>query len=566
MLPSFARSRLVGYAWVVMAAVAVGFLSFGLWVHHMYATGLPRMSLSFFAAASTSIAIPMGVQVFAWLATLWEGRPVLRVPMLFILGFLFIFTIGGLTGVMVAVAPFNWQVHDTYFIVAHLHYVLIGGSVLPLFAGLYYYWPLFTGKKLSDRLGRIAFWLMFAGFNVAFFPMHIAGLMGMPRRVYTYPDDLGIGLLNLVSSIGAFVLAAGIAVVVADLLLSPRRSKGERNPWRAGTLEWLAHPRGDHWGVRTVPVIESRYPIWDQPGFVKAVDEGRFFLPDAEEGRRELIITSVLDARPLQVMRIGGPTAKPMLAAVTLGSVFILTTFHFYLAAVLGSVAALAAILWWLWTGTGIMPEKEEKHAGLGVVLPLHSSGPRSPGWWAMFITMMADSTAFASLVFGYLFYWTIHPEFPPAGQPGVEGPGVSGPGVQWPMIAMALLLVSWLLTVGAREWNARAQVTAARIALLGAVAASGAGALAALAGPWTTGLEPAAHVYPAIVWVLVIWVAVHAALTIIMLLYVLARSLAGRMTPTHDGDLRNVTVYQHFIALSAVITFPLLAFFPGLS
>jgi cytochrome c oxidase subunit I+III len=462
---------------------------------------------------------------------------------------------------MVAIAPFDWQAHDTYFIVAHLHYVLIGGSVMPLFAGLYYYWPLFTGKKLSDRLGRIAFWLMFVGFNVAFFPMHIAGLMGMPRRVYTYPDALGIGMLNLVSSIGAFVLAAGIAVVVVDLLLSPRRSKDERNPWQAGTLEWLAHPRGDHWGVRTVPLIESRYPIWDQPGFVKAVDEGRFFLPDAEEGKRELIITSVLDARPLQVMRIGGPTAKPMLAAATLGSVFILTTFHFYLSAAVGAVAALAAILWWLWTGTSLMPEKKEKHAGLGVVLPLHSSGPRSPGWWAMFITMMADSTAFASLLFGYLFYWTIHPEFPPAGQPGLDGPGV-----QWPMIAMALLLASWLLTVGAREWNARGRTTIARIAMLAAAVASGLGAVAALAGPWTSGLDPAAHVYPAIVWVLAIWVAAHGALTIIMLLYVLARSLAGRMTPSHDNDLRNVTVYQHFIALSAVTTFPLLAFFPGLA
>ncbi len=559
-VPTFARRHLLGYPWIVLAAVGTGFLSFGLWVHHMFTTGLPNISLGFFSAASEAVAIPTAVQIFAFIATLWAGRVVWSTPILYGAGSLAIFVIGGLTGVMVAIAPFDWQAHDTYFIVAHLHYVLIGGSVMPLFAGLYYYWPLFTGKKLSDRLGRTAFWLMFVGFNVAFFPMHIAGLMGMPRRVYTYPDQLGISLLNLVSSIGAFVLAAGIAVVVVDLLLSPRRPKSQRNPWQAGTLEWLAHPRGDHWGVRTVPLIESRYPIWDQPGFVKAVDEGRFFLPDADDGKRELMITSVLDARPLQVMRIGGPTVKPMLAAVTLGSVFILTTFHFYLAAAAGAVAALAAILWWLWTGTGIMPEKKEKHAGLGVVLPLSSSGPRSPGWWAMFITMMADSTAFASLVFGYLFYWTIHPEFPPAGQPGLEGPGV-----RWPMIAMALLLATWLLTVGAREWNAAGRVLAARIALIAAAAASAAGGLAALAGPWTSGLDPAAHVYPAIVWVLVIWVAAHAALAIVMLLYVLARSLAGRMTPTHDGDLRNITVYQHFIALSAVTTFPLLAFFPGL-
>jgi cytochrome c oxidase subunit I+III len=400
---------------------------------------------------------------------------------------------------------------------------------------------------------------MFIGFNVAFFPMHISGLMGMPRRVYTYPEELGIGMLNLVSTVGAFMLAAGIAVVVVDLLLSPRRRMDERNPWQAGTLEWLALPRSENWGVRTVPLIESRYPIWDQPGFVKAVDEGRFFLPDAEEGERELMISSVLDGHPMQVMRIGGPTVTPMLTAALLGSVFILTTYHLYGAALVFAVATLFAILWWLWTGTGIIPEKPEKHAGLGVVLPLYSSGPTSAGWWAMFITMMADATAFASLVFGYFYYWTIHPVFPPDGQPGLDGPGVA-----WPMTAMGLMLASWLLTIGAREWNARSRVGIARIALLAAAFASAAAVAAAIAGPWRTDLDPVAHVYPAIVWILSIWVAVHAGLAIIMLLYVLARSLAGRMTPVHDGDIRNVTVYQHFIALSAIVTFPVLAFFPG--
>ena len=157
MLPSFARARLVGFAWVVVAAVAIGFISFGLWVHHMFATGLPQLSMAFFAAASISIAIPMGVQVFAWIATLWDGKPALRVPMLFILGFLFIFTVGGLTGVMVASVPYDWQVHDTYFVVAHFHYVLIGGMVFPIFAALYYWTPVITGRLMSERLGRWAF-------------------------------------------------------------------------------------------------------------------------------------------------------------------------------------------------------------------------------------------------------------------------------------------------------------------------------------------------------------------------------------------------------------------------
>ena len=394
-IPTFARRHLLGYPWIVLAAVGTGFLSFGLWVHHMFTTGLPNISLGFFSAASEAVAIPTAVQIFAFLATLWAGRVIWSTPMLYGAGSLAIFVIGGLTGVMVANAPFDWQAHDTYFIVAHLHYVLTGGAVLPLFAGLYYYWPLFTGKKLSDRLGRIAFWLMFVGFNVAFFPMHVSGLMGMPRRVYTYPAEIGLGTLNLVSTGGAFLLALGIAVVVVDLFLSPRRQRGVRNPWKAGTLEWLGLPRQEDWGVRSVPLVESRYPLWDQPGFVKAVDEGRYFLPDAQEGRRELMITTVLDADPLQVARIGGPTAKPMLAAATLGGVFILTTFHLYWAALASGVAALAAILWWLWTGTGLIPEKPSKPAGRGLVLPLYSSGPVSPGWWAMFITMTADATAF---------------------------------------------------------------------------------------------------------------------------------------------------------------------------
>ena len=184
-------------------------------------------------------------------------------------------------------------------------------------------------------------------------------------------------------------------------------------------------------GCVRFPLIKSRYPIWDQPDFVRKVDEGRYFLPDAEEGKRELMITTVLDAHPLQVARIGGPSVVPMLAAITLGGVFILTTFHFYWPRLPAAVAALAVILWWLWTGTGIIPEKAGKHAGRGLMLPLYASGPASPGWWAMFITMTGDATAFASLIFGYFFYWTIHPDFPPDPRPGLDGPGLF-----WPMIA----------------------------------------------------------------------------------------------------------------------------------
>ena len=202
-VPTFARRPMFGYSWFVLAAVGTGFLSFGLWVHHMYAVGIPQLSLAFFSAASLMVAIPSGIQVFALIATLWLGRPVPRTPLLFVIGFVIIFTLGGFTGVMVAIVPFDHVVHDTQFVVAHFHYVLIGGAVFPLFAGIYYWLPFAIGRMPSERLGRWSFWVMFIGFNVAFMPLHHTGLAGMPRRVYIYPAGLGWEWTNLAATVGA---------------------------------------------------------------------------------------------------------------------------------------------------------------------------------------------------------------------------------------------------------------------------------------------------------------------------------------------------------------------------
>jgi cytochrome c oxidase subunit I+III len=558
-VPTFARRPMVGYTWVVLAAIGIGFLSFGLWVHHMYTTGLPGAALGLFSAASTAVAIPTAIQFLCFIATLLVGRVQRSLPMLWMLGGLAIFVIGGLTGVMVAIAPFDFQAHDTFFVVGHLHFVLIGGAIFPILAGLYYYFPIFRGKQLSKRLGTIAFWLAFVGFNVAFLPMHLSGLRGMPRRVYTYPEGLGFETANLVSTIGAFILAAGIGLVLADVV-RPRKRQAycERNPWGAGTLEWVQEMPGEPWGIRSIPEIDSRYPIWDQPNLIRDIDEGRFYLPDAEEGLRETLITSVIDATPTHCQRMPGNSFVPLAGAVALGGFFVLGTFHQWWPALACAIAATGLIIYWLWTGTAVRPEKPTKHVGLNLELPLYATGTRSLGWWGMCITMLADATAFVCIVFGYFFFWTIHDDFPP------ERP--TGPGVFWPVLGGSLTCAAWLLAVLARGWNRRDRARWFYLGLVTASALAIAGGLGLLAGPWTTGLDPAAHVYPATVWLLAAWCALHIAVGVIMLLYCVARRWRKRMTAEHDLDIHVVALYWHFTALMVAITVIVTAGFPYLA
>lgn len=557
-VPTFARRPIVGYTWIVLSAVGTGFLSFGLWVHHMYTTGLPGVSLALFSAASEAVAIPTGVQIFCLIATVAAGRrPGGSVPMLFTAGGLAVFVVGGLTGVMLALAPFDFQAHDTFFVVGHFHYVLIGGALFPIIAGLYYYFPLIDGKKLSDRLGRLAFWLMFAGFNIAFLPMHLAGLRGMPRRVFTYAPGLGFDALNLASTVGAFILAAGVAVIASDVL-RPKRAEdaAERNPWGAGTLEWLPALPPATWGVRSIPEIDGRYPLWDQADFQKNVDEGRFYLPDASDGRRETLVTTVIDARPVQCLQLPGPSFITAWAALTVGGFFILGTFGFWKLAVASGAAGIAVIARWLWTGSALIPASAEKDVGLGLSLPLYVSGPDSVGWWAMFITMLAVATATVSLLFGYFFYWTVGDDFPPR--------GASGPGVFWPCLAAALLLGSWALTMLSRRLNRSGAASSLYAALTGAMALGAAGAAALLAGPWLTGMDPTSSVYPAMVWLLCCWAGLHVFTGLIMQGYCLASRLAGRMTARHDMDLSNTELFWHFAALTALATVAVVAGFPA--
>src|SRR5205085_5193115 len=217
---------------MVLSLIATAFLSFGLWVHHMFATNVPELGKGFFTAMSLMIAIPSAVQIFCWIATLWTGKLNFKTPLLFVLAFFFILVLGGMTGLMLAAVPLDLQVHDTYFVVAHLHYVLIGGAVFPLFGAFYYWFPKITGRMLSERLGQWNFWLFLIGFNVAFFPMHLLGLAGMPRRVYTYGVEMGWGNLNALASLGALMIAVSVLLFIVNVW----RSAGQgalagADPW-----------------------------------------------------------------------------------------------------------------------------------------------------------------------------------------------------------------------------------------------------------------------------------------------------------------------------------------------
>jgi cytochrome c oxidase subunit 1 len=262
-LPTFSRKPLFGYTVVVYSGVLIGFMGWGVWSHHMFSVGLGPIADSVFAATTMLIAVPTGVKIFNWIGTLWGGQIRFTTAMLFAVGFIAMFIIGGLSGVSHASPPADLQQTDTYYVVAHIHYVLFGGTMLGLFAGMYYWWPKMTGRRLSEPLGKWHFWLTFVGMNLAFFPMHFSGLLGMPRRIYTYGAELGVTRLNQISTAGAFLL--GVAVLVLLVNLWRTRTKGEpagNDPWQGATLEWAIPSPPPVYNFTVIPRVESRLPLW----------------------------------------------------------------------------------------------------------------------------------------------------------------------------------------------------------------------------------------------------------------------------------------------------------------
>ncbi|MGC1110041.1 MAG: cytochrome c oxidase subunit I [Methylovirgula sp.] len=350
-LPVFCRRPLVAYSAVVLATLATMTLGFGVWVHHMFATGLPTLALSFFSGVSMIITIPSAVAVFAWTATIWTGRPVITTAFLFFASTIVLFVIGGVSGFMTGSVPVDWQLNDTYFVVAHIHYVLIGINVFPVMGGLYFWFPKMTGRLLDEKLGIWNFWTMFVGFNIAFLPMHLTGLLGMPRRIYTYPAGVGWDTLNMITSIGAFLFAIGVLLTFINVFISLRRGKpAGANPWDAATLEWAVPSPPPPYNFAVIPTVASRHPLWESR-LQESRGESSINRGLVLDHERETIATTPLDAEPDVILKM--PSDSPAPFVLTLGA----TTFfvgllfhdHFWPLAVVGGLVAAAAILIWLW-------------------------------------------------------------------------------------------------------------------------------------------------------------------------------------------------------------------------
>jgi cytochrome c oxidase subunit I+III len=347
-IPTFTRRRMVAFPLVALAEVLVAFIGFGVWAHHMFSVGLDTITTVYFAAASLIIVIPSGIQLFAWITTIVTGTPRFKTPLLWIVGFIVLFLLGGLSGITFAAIPFDQQLTDTYYVVAHFHYVIFGAAVFPLLGGMYYWFPKVTGRLYYERVGQASFWLSFVGMNLTFFPMHIVGLLGMPRRQYTYPGGLGWTGYNLVETLGAYVLAAGLLLVVGNLAVSLfRGAAAGADPWGGDTLEWSTSSPPPAYNYAVIPRVTSPYAMWDRDdreadirdlggGGERVLDEGH-----------ETPASSVLDADLDEILEMPSKSWSPLALAVTLAGGFaMLLTKHYVVAAAAYGVALLVLAGW----------------------------------------------------------------------------------------------------------------------------------------------------------------------------------------------------------------------------
>jgi cytochrome c oxidase subunit I+III len=556
---TFARRPLVSYTLVVLAIIATGFLSFGLWVHHMFTTGLSPVAMGFFAAASLMIAIPSGVQVFSWIATLWLGRPTWRTPLLFVIGFLVIFTIGGLTGVMLGSVPFDYQVHDSHFVVAHFHYVLIGGVVFPLYAGLYYWLPKITGRLLSERLGRWNFWIMFVSFNVAFFPMHIPGLLGMPRRVYTFEPGLGWEVYNFISTVGALAFGLGAALLAVNFLWSLRRgAPAGPNPWGGDSLEWWESSPSANGQFRFPPFVRSRHPLWEQDSFAPPDAAAAAMIEPLRSGPGEwrgALLVSVLDGRPLGIVHIAGPTRAPFIVSVGFILIAIAALFENAWLLLPGAALLVGGLWGWFRPDPSVARAIEEIGTDAGPEkLPLAVAGPLSNGWWGMLVFNVILFTALAALVAVYYYLGEGPSSWPPL-QPEL---GLAS----WATLAMAGAAGGMVLAARAAR---RQRLPALRLGLVATIALAGLFLWLSSAAFAETGLVPRESAYASGFF------ALMAFQWLVTALHIVAAGSALAWAVGRPADVRgravalNAELLGYFVAGSWAVVFAVLFITPRL-
>lgn len=538
MIPTFARRPLVGYNAIIVAIVAMAFLSFGLWVHHMFTVGIPHLALAFFSAASALVAIPTAVQIFAWIGTLASGRPKFDIPMLYVVGFFIVFVCGGLTGVMLAMVPFNTQAHDSYFVVAHLHYVLVGGFVFPMLAALYYWLPHFTGRRSVYGLSIPAFWLILIGFNLTFFLMHLTGLMGMPRRISTYPSNWGWDWLNLLSSVGGFLMTMGFALVLIDIIMQFRfgRRTG-RNPWKARTLEWAMPTPPPPYNFAAIPEINARADDLDINALGGELAGGRGYLAFPRADRQETLGVDMMTGEPDQVIILPQPSFLPLWTALATAAFFLGLLFKVYWIVPIATVAVV--ILFFLWTRPlGARRNMGAIDIGQGRAVPVDGEVKDNVTYWASFSGIAVDATLYASLLFGALYLAVI--------APGWDDPL---PAINWlPAIALATAIVSLALARRAETSNAKGVSPAPMLML--ATCAGIATTLILVMGMAIIP-DPTAHANLALRFVILAYCAVHSAVAVLLALHAWLRCRGGFVSSARATDLRVTRVWTDFAAIT---------------
>ncbi|HEY7076404.1 MAG TPA: cytochrome c oxidase subunit I [Solirubrobacteraceae bacterium] len=530
-IPTFCRRRMVAFPLVAVAEILVAFIGFGVWAHHMFAVGLPTATTVYFAAASLIVVIPSGIQLFAWLTTIATGKPTFQTPLLFIVGFIVFFIIGGLSGVMFAAIPFDQQTTDTYFVVAHFHFVIFGAAVFPLLGGLYYWFPKVTGRLYHEGVGKVSFWMTFVGSAVTFFPMHIVGLLGMPRRTYTYPPGMGWSGLNLLETLGSYVLAAGLILIVVNLAVSLRRGAPAGNdPFDGATLEWATTSPPPEYNFTVIPAISSPYPMWDardREEDVRRVERGELVLDTGHETPA----TTVVDAELDEVLDMPSESPWPIVLAGFLGLVFtFLLTGHLVTALVFGGCCAAALAAW---------HRSEPEHTA-----QRRRSAPS--GWWGMGLFLATETALFGTLIGSYFYLRFTSPQWP-------QG-GIAAPSAALPLALTAGLLLSCLPMMGASRAAARGRGRAA-FWLVALAFAMQSGYLAVQIVSYLDDLHtfhPDANAYASIYFTLLGAHHAHVLVGLLLDVWLLARLVRG-LTAYRAIAVRAVALYWYVVALIGV-------------